>query len=117
MAIERWAGSAPGRSRVVRHAGTVYTVATARDKAPSVGRQTADALAVIDRNLAEAGTDKSQLLSATVYITDMAHKPEMDAVWRAWVDPAGAPQRACVAVALDGDDLVEIVVTAAVRAA
>ena len=117
MAIERWTGSAPGRSRIVRHAGTVYTVATAREKVPSVGRQTADALAVIDRNLAEAGTDKSQLLSATVYITDMAHKPEMDAAWRAWVDPAGAPQRACVAVALEGDDLVEIVVAAAVNAA
>jgi enamine deaminase RidA (YjgF/YER057c/UK114 family) len=112
--IQRWAGSAPGRSRIVKHAGIVYTVATAHDKAPSVGRQTADALAVIDRNLAEAGTDKSQLLSATVYITDMAHKADMDQAWCAWVDPDGAPQRACVAVALAGEDLVEIVVTAAV---
>lgn len=114
MTIQRWAGSAAGRSRIVKHAGVVYTVATARDKAPSVGQQTADALAVIDRHLAEAGTDKSRLLSATVYITDMAHKPEMDTAWRAWVDPNGAPQRACVAVALEGHDLVEIVVTAAV---
>jgi enamine deaminase RidA (YjgF/YER057c/UK114 family) len=112
--IQRWAGSAPGRSRIVKHAGTVYTVATAGDKASSVRQQTADALAVIDRNLAEAGTDKSQLLSATVYITDMAHKPDMDQAWCAWVDPDGAPQRACVAVALAGEDLVEIVVTAAV---
>ena len=116
MAIERWAGSAPGRSRIVRHAGVVYTVATAREKVASVARQTADALAVIDRNLAEAGTDKTRLLSATVYITDMAPKPEMDVAWRAWVDPAGAPQRACVAVALEGNDLVEIVVTAAASA-
>ena len=113
MAIERWAGSAVGRSRIVRHAGVVYTVATAREKAGSVGAQTADALQVIDANLAEAGTDKSKLLSATVYITDMAHKPAMDAAWRAWVAPDGAPQRACVAVALEGADLVEIVVTAA----
>jgi enamine deaminase RidA (YjgF/YER057c/UK114 family) len=111
--IQRWAGSAPGRSRIVKHGGVVYTVATARDKVPSVRQQTADALAVIDSNLAEAGTDKSQLLSATVYITDMAHKPEMDAAWRSWVDPNDAPQRACVAVALEGRDLVEIVVTAA----
>jgi enamine deaminase RidA (YjgF/YER057c/UK114 family) len=111
--IQRWAGSAPGRSRIVKHAGVVYTVATARDKAPSVRLQTTDALAVIDGHLAEAGTDKSKLLSATVYITDMAHKPDMDLAWRAWVDPNGAPQRACVAVALDGRDLVEIVVTAA----
>ncbi len=113
MTIQRWPGSAQGRSRIVKHAGVVYTVATARDKAASVGRQTADALAVIDANLAEAGTDKSRLLSATVYITDMAHKPEMDAAWRAWVARDGWPQRACVAVALDGRDLVEIVVTAA----
>jgi len=111
--IQRWAGSVPGRSRIVKHAGVVYTVATARDKSPSVRQQTADALEMIERNLAEAGTDKSQLLSATVYITDMAHKPDMDLAWRAWVDPNGAPQRACVAVALEGRDLVEIVVTAA----
>lgn len=114
MSIQRWPGSAPGRSRMVKHAGTVYTVATARAKVPSVRAQTADALDVIDRNLAEAGSDKSKLLSATVYITDMAHKPEMDAAWRAWIDPESAPQRACVAVALEGADLVEIVVTAAV---
>jgi enamine deaminase RidA (YjgF/YER057c/UK114 family) len=114
VTIQRWAGSAPGRSRIVKHAGTVYTVATARDKAPSVRQQTADALDVIDRNLAEAGTDRSQLLTATVYITDMAHKPDMDQAWRAWIDPDAAPQRACVAVALEGQDLVEIVVTAAV---
>lgn len=114
MTIQRWAGSAPGRSRIVKHSGVVYTVATARDKSAPVGRQTADTLAVIDANLAEAGTDKSKLLTATVYITDMAHKPAMDAAWRAWVDPANAPQRACVAVALEGRDLVEIVITAAV---
>jgi enamine deaminase RidA (YjgF/YER057c/UK114 family) len=113
VSIERWAGSAAGRSRIVKHAGTVYTVATARAKVASVREQTKDALEVIDRNLAEAGTDKSKLLSATVYITDMAHKPEMDAAWRAWIHPEGAPQRACVAVALEDADLVEIVVTAA----
>jgi enamine deaminase RidA (YjgF/YER057c/UK114 family) len=113
MAIERWAGGVPGRSRIVKHGGIVYTVATAHEKSTSVGRQTEDALRTIDRNLAEAGTDKSKLLSATVYITDMAHKPEMDVAWRAWVDPANAPQRACVAVALEGRDLVEIVITAA----
>jgi enamine deaminase RidA (YjgF/YER057c/UK114 family) len=114
MAIERWKGTAAGRCRMVKHAGTVYTVATARDKGPSVKRQTEDTLAQIDASLAEAGTNKSKLLSATVYITDMAHKPEMDAVWCAWVHPDGWPQRACVAVTLADKDLVEIVVTAAV---
>jgi enamine deaminase RidA (YjgF/YER057c/UK114 family) len=114
VTIQRWPGGVRGRSRIVKHAGTVYTVATARDKSAAVREQTADALAVIDANLAEAGGDKSKLLTATVYITDMAHKPEMDKAWTAWVDPDNAPQRACVAVALEGRDLVEIVVTAAV---
>ncbi len=114
MAIERWKGGAAGRCRMVKHNGTVWTVATARDKTPSVATQTADVLAQLDASLAEAGTDKSKLLSATVYITNMAHKPEMDAVWCQWVHPDGWPQRACVAVTLEGKDLVEIVVTAAV---
>lgn len=114
MAIERWKGSAAGRCRMVKHNGMVWTVATARDKGPSVKAQTADVLAQIDASLAEAGTDKSKLLTATVYITDMAHKPEMDAVWCAWAHPDGWPQRACVQVGLEGKDLVEIVVTAAV---
>jgi enamine deaminase RidA (YjgF/YER057c/UK114 family) len=113
MAIERWKGGAAGRCRMVKHNGMVWTVATARDKLPSVAKQTADVLAQLDASLAEAGTDKSKLLSATVYITDMAHKPEMDAVWCQWVHPDGWPQRACVQVGLEGKDLVEIVITAA----
>ena len=113
MMIQRWPGGAAGRCRMVKHGGTVYAVATARDKAGNVAAQTKDALAQIDANLAEAGTDKTKLLSATVYITDMANKPEMDAVWCAWVAPDGWPQRACIAVTLADRDLVEIVVTAA----
>ena len=112
-AIQRWPGGAAGRCRMVKHNGTVWTVATARDKSGDVAAQTKDALAQIDASLAEAGTDKSKLLAATVYITDMAHKPAMDAVWCAWVAPDGWPQRACVAVALADRDLVEIVITAA----
>jgi enamine deaminase RidA (YjgF/YER057c/UK114 family) len=113
MTIKRWPGSAPGRSRAVAHDGVVYTVATAHEKSPSMRRQTADTLALIDRHLAEAGTDKSKLLSATVYIADMARKAEMNEAWLAWVDPDNAPQRACIGVTLDGADLVEIVVCAA----
>ncbi len=113
MAIERWKGAAAGRCRMVKHNGMVWTVATARDKVPSVKAQTVDVLAQIDASLAEAGTDKSKLLSATVYITTMAHKPEMDEAWRTWVHPDGWPQRACIGVALEGQDLVEIVITAA----
>jgi enamine deaminase RidA (YjgF/YER057c/UK114 family) len=113
MAIQRTPGSAQGRSRIVEHNGLVYTVATAREKSPSMKAQTADALARLDENLAEAGSHKSRVLTATVYIADMAKKAEMNEAWLAWVDPANAPQRACLGVALEGKDLVEIVVVAA----
>jgi enamine deaminase RidA (YjgF/YER057c/UK114 family) len=111
--IQRFPGSAAGRCRAVVHDGRVFTVATARTKSPSLAAQTRDALAVLDRNLADAGTDKSKLLSATVYITDMSRKAEMNDVWLEWVDRANAPQRACIGVTLDGQDLIEIVVVAA----
>ena len=111
--IKRLPGSASGRSRVVIHDGRVFTVATAREKSASMRAQAESALAMLDRHLAEAGTDKSKLLSATVYITDMKRKAEMNDAWMAWVDPANPPQRACIGAALDGDDLIEIVAVAA----
>ena len=113
MPIKRTPGAAAGRSRIVEHDGLVYTVAVAREKTPSMKAQTADALARLDANLAEAGSHKSRILTATVYIADMARKAEMNEAWLAWVDPANPPMRACLGVDLEGQDLVEIVVTAA----
>src|SRR5579884_4494510 len=101
--IRRLAGAYPNRSRAVAYGRVVWTVATARVKAPSLYEQACDALAVIDHNLADAGTDKSRLISATVYITDMRQKPELNRAWDEWVDFANPPQRACVGVALEGD--------------
>jgi enamine deaminase RidA (YjgF/YER057c/UK114 family) len=106
--------SAQTRGRAVIYNGVVTTVATAEAKTPSLYAQARDALAVIDRNLAEAGSDKSRILTAMVYITDMGNKPELNRAWDDWVDRANLPMRACLGVALEGDDLVEIVVTAAV---
>ena len=111
--IQRFAGSAFGRSSAVVHNGLVFTVATAKIKSGSLGEQTRDALEALETRLREAGSSKSRILSATVYITDMTRKPEMNAAWDAWVDPDNAPQRACIGAALDGDDLIEIVVIAA----
>ncbi len=104
----------PTRGRSVIHNGVVTTVATATTKHPSLYAQAADALAAVDRNLVEAGTDKSRILTAMVYITDMRNKPELNRAWDEWVDRANLPMRACLGVDLEGDDLVEIVVTAAV---
>ena len=70
-------------------------------------------LAKIDKRLAMAGTDKSKLLTATVYVSDISLKAEMNEVWTAWLDPANKPTRACIAVGLDGGADVEIMVSAA----
>ena len=111
--IARLSGTAPGRSRAVAYDGLIWTVATASEKSPSMHAQTVSALMALDRNLAAAGTDKRHILSATVYIADMSRKSEMNEAWLDWVDPAHAPQRACIGVTLEGKDLVEIVVCAA----
>jgi enamine deaminase RidA (YjgF/YER057c/UK114 family) len=111
-AYDRLPGNIPTRSRGVVSDNLVFTVAVAPDKVPSFYQQTRQALAAIDASLADAGTDKSRILTAIVYIADMAQKPEMNRAWDEWVDRANPPMRACLGVALEGKDLVEIVVTA-----
>lgn len=76
--------------------------------------QTRQVLEIIDRLLAEAGTDKSRILMAQIYIANMAEFPGMNKAWDAWVAPGNAPPRATVEARLANPDLkVEIVVTAA----
>ena len=113
MTIIRYPGKAFGRSKSVEHNGIVYTVVTAPDVSADFKSQTQQALEQLDANLAEAGTDKSCLLSVTIYITDMSKKPILNAVWDAWIGPYNWPQRACLEVKLEGDTLVEMVVIAA----
>jgi enamine deaminase RidA (YjgF/YER057c/UK114 family) len=110
--IKRFSGTVATRSRAVAHDGVVYAVATAKNKSAPLYEQTKDALAQIDATLAEAGSNKSHILRATVYITDMSRKPEMDRAWDEWVDRANPPQRACIGVTLADKDLVEILITA-----
>ena len=110
--IERWQGGATGRSRASAWRDLVFTVATA--PGDTVADQTRATLARISENLAEAGSDRTRLLSATVYLADIASKAEMDAVWCEWIgDAANWPQRACVQAALATGTLVEITVIAA----
>jgi enamine deaminase RidA (YjgF/YER057c/UK114 family) len=110
--IKRFAGAVPSRSRAVVHDGIVYTVATAGEKTGTMYEQARIALAAIDKNLADAGSHKSRVLRATVYITDMGRKPELNRAWDEWVDMANPPQRACIGATLEGHHLVEILVTA-----
>jgi enamine deaminase RidA (YjgF/YER057c/UK114 family) len=99
----------------VIHNGVVTTVATSTTKVASLYEQGRDALAAIDRHLQEAGTEKSRILMVMIYITDIADKPEFNRAWDEWVDRANLPLRACVEASLDNDDLVELVVTAAIH--
>lgn len=77
--------------------------------------QTAQVLATIDRLLAEAGTDKSKILMAQIYVANMKEFDAMNRAWDAWVADGNAPPRATVETRLANPDYkVEIVVTAAV---
>ena len=115
MSIERM--HTTGRmSQVVVSGGTVYLAGQISSGAPSQGvaKQTEDILNRIDIYLAEAGTDKSKLLTATIWITDMAKFAEMNAVWDARATPGNTQCRACVEATLASDKYdVEIMVAAA----
>lgn len=113
MSIERLSGSAVGRNRAVGFDNLVFTVATAGAPNAGLAEQTRLTLAQLDQNLADSGSDKSRILSATVYITNISQKAEMDSVWNPWIGPDNWPQRACLGVALAEGDLVEITLVAA----
>jgi enamine deaminase RidA (YjgF/YER057c/UK114 family) len=103
-------------SQIVVHGDTVYLagVVARANKGKSVTEQTKEIVATIDNYLAQAGTDKTKLLSANIWITDMAKFAEMNAVWDAWVSPGQTPARACVEAKLAAPDYhVEIMVVAA----
>src|ERR1700742_1490254 len=103
MSIQRFE-TGPRMSQVVVHGNTVYLAGVVAQKAAgeSVAKQTEEILSIIDGHLAKAGTEKSKLLSATIYITDMKTFGEMNAVWDGWVSPGNTPARATVEVQLAG---------------
>ena len=102
-------------SRAVIHNGVVYLAGLTADKrSAGMKEQTTEILGKIDVLLKKSGTDKSKLLSAMIWITDMRLKPAMDEAWLAWADPKALPARAVVETRLlSPDTRVEIVCTAA----
>ena len=115
MKIERHE-TGPRMSKAVIHGDTVYLAGIVADspKGKSIAEQTSNILSQIDGFLAMAGTDKTKLLSANIWITDMAHFAEMNTVWDAWVSPGNTPARATVEAKLASPDYkVEIMVVAA----
>ena len=112
--VERLAGTHPSRSRAVVHGGILSTVAVSLLNEPSAYDQTASALARLDDTLRQIGSDKSKLLTAVIFISDILLKPEMNRAWDEWVDLRNPPVRACIGATLEGPTLVEIMVTVAV---
>ena len=103
-------------SKAVIHGDTVYLPGIVADspKGKSVAEQTKNILSQIDGFLALAGTDKTKLLSANIWITDIANFAEMNSVWDSWVSPGNTPARATVEAKLASPDYkVEIMVVAA----
>ncbi|HZP92772.1 MAG TPA: RidA family protein [Burkholderiales bacterium] len=87
----------PRLCQVVVHGDTVYTAGVvADDPNADVGGQTGQILDKIDRYLKEAGTDKTKILSATIWLSDIRYYDEMNAVWDMWVPKGNPPARACV---------------------
>ena len=108
----------PRMSQVVSYNGTVYTAGqVAQDeKGSSITRQTQNILDRIDTLLEQAGTDKTRLLSATIWLSSIDYYDEMNAVWDAWVIPGHTPGRACVEAKLAAPHFdVEIAVIAATQ--
>jgi enamine deaminase RidA (YjgF/YER057c/UK114 family) len=107
--------SGPLLSLAVEHGSTVYLAGiVAKNLKNDIKGQTEEVLAEIDRLLAKAGSHKSKILQATIWVNDIRHRTAMNEVYTRWVDPKNLPGRACIEAKLaDPNALVEIMVTAA----
>lgn len=113
MSIER-IGAGPRMSQAVIHGDTVYLAGQVGAPGESVTAQTKAVLASVEALLAQTGSAKSKILSATIWLADMADFAEMNAVWDAWVDGKDAPARATGEAKLATPDYkVEVIVVAA----
>jgi enamine deaminase RidA (YjgF/YER057c/UK114 family) len=115
MSIKR-IGVGPRMSQAVIHNGIVYLAGQVADKpVPSAEKQTKQILATIDKLLKQAGTDKSRILKANIWLSDIRFYADMNKAWDAWVSKGNTPARATVESRLATPDyLVEIMVTAAI---
>ena len=103
-------------SKIVQHGGLVFLCGqtSSGSSAADIDTQTREALSRIDALLAEAGSDRSRLLSVTVHLKSMADFAKMNACWEGWLAGVAAPARTTVQAGLATEDLlVEFTVTAA----
>ncbi|WP_442489029.1 RidA family protein [Halomonas litopenaei] len=118
MSIQRH-DTKPRMSRAVIHHGVAYLcgqVAGPDARQGDITAQTTSMLERVDELLAEVGSDREHLLSATIYLQNGEDFAAMNAVWDAWVPEGHAPARTCVCAPMPAKELkVEITVTAAVK--
>lgn len=106
----------PRMSQAVIHNGTIYLAGQVGAPGECAANQTQAILAKIDALLAQSGSDKSHVLSATIWLTDMADFEEMNAVWDNWIDSEAPPARATGQSRLARPECkVEIIVVAAAK--
>jgi len=112
MSITRF-GAATRMSQMVVYNGLAFSAGQV-GKGEDITAQTKDALANLDQWLAKAGTDKSKILSATIWIANVDDFAAMNAVWDGWIDPKNPPARACTEAKLALPEfLFEVMVIAA----
>ncbi len=100
-------------SEIVIHNDTIY-LSGQIGNGPTVTEQTLDMLSEIDRLLHKAGSSKSSILSATIWLASMDDFSDMNTVWDAWIDPENPPARACGEARLATPDfLVEAIIVSA----
>lgn len=109
-------GTGARMSEAVCFNGIIWLAGQVGSPGASVTDQTRTCLAEVDRILAEAGTDKTRILSAQIWLADMADFAEMNAVWDGWVPQGHTPARATGEAKLATQDYrVEVIVTAALK--
>lgn len=108
--------SGPKLSRVIIHNDIVYLCGqVAKDYDGDINEQTRTMLERVDEHLTEANTDRRNILSATIYIRDIAQVAQMNEVWGEWLGDAPRPARTCVQAEMAKPNiLVEITITAAI---
>ena len=107
-------GTGARMSEAVCYNGIVWVAGQVGKPGGTVAQQTADCLAEVDRILAEAGTDKTRILSTQIWLADIATFSQMNAVWDQWVPKGNTPARATGEAKLATPDYkVEVIVTAA----
>lgn len=113
MPIER-RGTTQRYSDVCAYGSTIYLVETPQTLDSNVATQAHEVLANIEKMLEQAGSDKTRLLMATIYLRDIEYAVAFNSVWDRWVPRGTAPVRVCVEAKLSHPDfLVEVAVVAA----